>query len=91
LPQGGKVAVLGTPPTAGASFYQKRLEKSHFEGVRLPEPLLWNALLHSIARVKLGDQAGAAAHLVEIKAFLEEHEVGAALLACSELPLAFSG
>ncbi|CAG9252830.1 Aspartate racemase [Paraburkholderia unamae] len=82
-----RVALLATGGTLASDFYQSAL------GVRRMEPVLPGAAAQAdvaacIAAVKAGDIDEAAARLGAALAALAQEDVDAALMACTEIPLA---
>jgi aspartate racemase len=85
---GARVAVLGTEATAKADFYHLRLMEAGYSLVGLPPDVQRQTVSAAITRVKAGNLDAAAERLREAAEYLEEQDVEAALLACTELPLA---
>ena len=84
-------AILGTRGCLQSGFYQRTISENggfcHVPDAQTVQPLV-DA---TIAAVKGGDLAGSARYLEQVLRTLSEQGVNAAVLACTELPLAALG
>lgn len=84
---GGPVAVLATRGTLASGFYQRKLAASGRLWI-LPEEGTQRLVDAAIRGIKEGAPAPAAGALARVYRALAEDGAGAAILACTELPLA---
>jgi aspartate racemase len=91
LPVGtNRVALLSTPATAAAGFYQQRFQ-AHGISMVLPNPDEGEQLMTAIHRVKAGCTAEAKPLFASIGRALLARGADRLLLACTELPLLSPG
>lgn len=86
-PASGPIAVLGTRGMIQAGIYSKRLAAAGYELAKLDEPEQ-SAVDTVIAEVKAGKVHKAREHMRELESLLHRRSVSAAILGCTELPIA---
>lgn len=84
------VAILATRGALLSGFYQSKLDALGYSW-RLPDAgAEQEAVDRSIARIKAGDHAGAGAAMQEVWQHCSNAGIGAAIMGCTEIPLAAS-
>lgn len=86
----GPAGLLATRATLAAGLYQARLQGGGWPVLEPDAALMDRLVLPAIALVKQDRAALAAPLLLDAVRTLAEHEAGAVLLACTELPVALA-
>lgn len=82
------VAILATRGALASGFYQRKLE-ARGQGWRLPDAgAEQDAVDRAIACIKAGDPGAAGAAMAMVWHYCADAGVGAAIMACTEIPLA---
>jgi len=88
---GGRVAVLATRGTLSSGFYQSRLREAGLHCANPSRPTFQLAVDEAIHMVKIGRLAEARAACAAAFQSCVDDGLGAAILACTELPIAAEG
>lgn len=88
LPEGSRVAVIATHATLVTGFYQERLERRGMKSLVLDDEDTHTHVQSVIACIKRGDIAASYRDMTAVLDKLLAKGADAALLACTELPLA---
>lgn len=88
IPRGRSMAVLATRGCLASGFYQRAITQRGETPYEPADPGFQGRVDEAIAAVKRGDVALGAQHLTHLLRELADHGVGAAILGCTELPVA---